>query len=119
MNEELKNKASEVLLKMLDMAQSAGEFAVDKAPEIIQQLLIWEFWSSLLFGILFLVLTLLNAWLSKKIFDSDVEPVCIITITAVIIFFICSLYNLSTALKVYIAPDLYLLEYAAKLAQGY
>ena len=42
MNDQLQSVLAEMLKKAMDVAQKGGEFALDIAPELIHQFLVWE-----------------------------------------------------------------------------
>ena len=42
MNDQLQNILAEMLQKALNVAEKTGEFALDMAPELVYQFLVWE-----------------------------------------------------------------------------
>lgn len=122
MNEEVTNKANEVLLKMLEGIDKGSDFAIDKAPEVVQQLLMWTLCSQV--GII--ILTTILIFISYKVFlkatkmddyDEMIGPMFVISgVVAIVntVFLLVTLFK-GVWLKALVAPDLFLLEYAAKL----
>lgn len=130
MNEEVTNKANEVLLKMLEGVEKGSEFVVEKAPEVVQQLLTWEFVYSLttfiaaaisLLGLSFLAFkhardsTDRETWFGRIVYATDGFIYLFYTLAFIPCFFVSAIALDITWLKILLAPDLYLLEYAAKL----
>lgn len=131
MNEELKNKANEVLLQLLNKATEVGEAAVAEIPLVVQELLTWKFATSLAL-FLFWLFVAIAAWygvyrffkwgLSKddhgrsNIYNKHMEEFAILLplIAACLTpwFLVCH-----TWIKIWLAPRVYLLEYAASLVR--
>jgi hypothetical protein len=131
MKEELVEKANEALNIIISDAVTIREFVIAEAPDVIQQLLQWNFITNLIyFGISMLILVGImimvkfhykkakNYWnenenrIQEDNFIGFNILILIFYILPIIPFVIC--FNL-TWLKILIAPKLYLLEYAANL----
>ena len=124
MNEESINKANELLIKILDEVEKGGEFALEKAPELVAQLLMWEAFSS------FIVWALSAAYIfifcqalrrlkasSKSLFDNE-SNIPVVVFGGLGQLIATALLLCSTAwLKILMAPELFLLEYAANLVK--
>jgi hypothetical protein len=120
------NKLEEVLVKYIEKAagsiEKGVEFALEQAPEIIEQLLRWEMVSSglkmLSALVMFGILIKFNIWQfrywSKQDDISDEAVANIFQLPFIIIA--CTLFNL-TWLKIWIAPKVWLIEYAASLVK--
>lgn len=132
MNDELQETLTGILEKTMDVAQTSGEWALDKAPELIQQFLMWELWSAvigfiisciLLFftGKIFfsikrdLDLPLEDAKYREPYFNSE-QPTFTGGFLGVVgifmgilgtVFFIAELY---TIVHILVAPDVYLIK---------
>lgn len=132
MNEELQNALTEIITSAIETTAAAKEFVLAEMPDVIQQLLIWKQVDAVLGIILGLILIsspLIWArfhqfiWPREKAhYDRDWDAghmvgkvgFGIIGGLAGTIFVGCSL---STILKIWIAPKLYLIEYARNLVQ--
>lgn len=129
MNEELKNKANEVLLQLLNKATEVGEAAMAEIPIVVQELLTYNFVISLIGFIVWLSVAI-GSWYGvyrffkwgrmkdqhgrTNIYLNDMEPAAVlfplIAIVVSPLFLACN-----TWLKIWLAPRVYLLEYAASL----
>jgi hypothetical protein len=132
---QLMQRAEEVLLDMVNKAAEIGSAAVDEIPLVVQELLTWHFYNSLILwvaGVLFTVLWVtfvVKLWRDgSKLTNNDYRPTQIkrdlwgdewgwlvfSTTFGSTISFIW-LLNQTDWLKILVAPRLYLLEYAAQL----
>jgi uncharacterized membrane protein YidH (DUF202 family) len=123
-------KLEEILTEIIQSAQTAKDFVIDQAPDVIQQLLAWHFWFHAAFVLILSVIMILAfftaRWFNLKRIaakerckSADNYELCIgFSIVAVIVSFVFVVYNAIMMLKIYIAPKLYLLEYAASLITG-
>lgn len=112
---------SQVLAKALEAPQVTGDFVVEQAPDVVQQLLLWELASSCIWAAAIL-LAITLVWLGRRwlvsLDDYDDEGrITTAFIAAVITSFLSVplLFNIAAALKVLVAPNIFLLEYAASL----
>lgn len=123
MNEELKNKANEVLLQLLNKATEVGEAAMAEIPLVVQELLTWRFAESLIQNVIGLLIALFWLWVYKKIIDHHVksrddliEHPEYMFLTLTIFGWIPVFEMVNTDwIKIWLAPRVYLLEYAASL----
>lgn len=125
--EQLKDKASDVLLSMIDVTVKSMsdviEFGKQQIPEVIHQLLLWQLTSSLLWIAVGIVLTILgalwcrkaNQWVKQ---DSENVPAHIATIVLFALGAWAIISNSLDALQIWVAPKVYLIQYAASLARG-
>ncbi len=119
MNENLQKALEEILKSSL----TAKEFLVSEAPEVIQQLLTYNFVLSIcgtLVGIILLVpLYPLWKWAIKLAYEEDecfgIFPVAMYSLVAGIPGLILT-FNLEW-LKIWLAPKVYLIEYVADLVK--
>lgn len=126
MNEELQKK----LVELINGAQKAGTeaflFTKEQVPDVIQQLLVWKLTQGLLQGILGLIaLTLVGVFLFKIWFpdvkkDFEGNPGIqigggVAALVISIFGFVGAIEGFSVALKIWLAPKIFLIEYAATL----
>ena len=129
MEKELENTANEALRAIIDNAAAAKDFILAELPEVVQQLLMWKMAHSIvmcLFSVSgFLISFLIIRWQlvnskthleSQIVRDSEgaVYMANVFLILPLAVGFAC--WNL-TWLKIWIAPKVYLLEYAAALVR--
>jgi hypothetical protein len=121
MNEELQS----ALAKIIETTIQAKDFCLEQAPDLINQLLAWKFAISLIWFVVGLVIFSFTPILFKMAKDgwSDIDAEwaefkCICGSTGT--FFIpvaglCLVLNNLAWLQIWIAPKVYLLEYASAL----
>tara|TARA_R110000787_G_scaffold264736_1_gene370626 strand:+ start:62 stop:463 length:402 start_codon:yes stop_codon:yes gene_type:complete len=132
MNEELQNALGALLNKANNGIDTAGEFLASELPDVIQQLLMWHGIKSFVsFISCIIVMILAIAMLVKALKNKDLEGhwayasssyellsfngilVCMSSVISII----PALVNINIVwLQIWIAPKLWLIEYAAKLA---
>lgn len=135
MNNELENTANEALRAIIDNAAAAKDFILAELPEVVQQLLMWKVAESLIWCIMGIIyagifLTIfIKGWryIVKAFKDgsfehggylceNNLEPVpWIITVSSLFPLAFSPLFFDLAWLQIWIAPKVYLLEYAAKL----
>lgn len=133
MDQELKNQLMKYLEKAESAADSAGNFVLEQAPDVIRQFLAWEFYSAVFFivlSLLFMIPLIWNLLWSIKVWkDSEKEgfngtdsgliaiwiALSFMSIFIPIIPISCNAYY---ATKVYVAPKVVLMEKAAELVKG-
>lgn len=130
---ELQQRAEEVLVDLINKATEIGSAAVDEIPLVVQELLTWKFAESLVFFlsgiVLFIVFTIINTkfWNSGSVEDKygrikrsnwDGEWAYIILSTVLYLTIsLVTIFNNIDWLQIWIAPRVYLLEYAASLVK--
>lgn len=123
MNEQANKVLSELLQKASNGVDAAVSFSQAQVPDVIHQLLIWNAVSSLMFQavailtVMGFLLTVKKAWViaegySGADFFAFLYIVC--GALASIIMFVGFWFNFDW-LKIWLAPKLYLIEYAASL----
>lgn len=120
-------KLEEKLVEVINQAQKAGAeaflFTKEQAPDIINQLLIWKFWDNVTQSLMGLVLLCASLYClfygireEKRDRYNDIGiPIIIISGMVGALSAIVFLGGFLMALKIYLAPKVYLLEYAASL----
>ena len=126
----MKSNEAERLLKIIaDNLEQGKEFVVEQAPDVLQQLILWQRVESLLalcFCICLFLIGTLVFYKNIKIINKadkidDVASNVIICITSsfISIFsFISIPIAIQTYLVVWIAPKVFIIEYLAKLTNG-
>jgi len=121
-NEELQKALSEILNKANNGIDSSGEFLAGELPEVISQLLLWHGVKSAamcFFGVVFCVVWV---WANKKQYDFAKEndllnnPLMMFNVFQLPFVFIPLVAFNLVWLQIWIAPKIFLIEYAAKLA---
>ena len=141
MKEELQEKTITALTDILTSVTEAKDFVLAELPEVIHQILMWELCSSILDNVVAIVLpiiltvVLLKVWCKPKSgtsnriwsyyeesdryhFKDDDFCLTMFIISGVIsiVTLIISLTAINTTfIKIWLAPKLFLIEYAAKL----
>lgn len=120
---ELMVKAEQVLINMIDKAAEIGSAAVDEIPLVVQELLMYNFVLELTVFLLTVItiatILLLNVKYLRKVAEECIDAGAAMFITSVIISFVMFLVaiNHTDWLKIWLAPRVYLLEYAASLVK--
>ncbi|HET8689258.1 MAG TPA: hypothetical protein VFM18_21820 [Methanosarcina sp.] len=122
----------QALLKLIEATSNGVDKAISflstEIPEVIRQLLVWKFAESLAYCLAAIALIIIWMVIDYKIFkvaknSKDHEALffgwglCGCLYRGVFVTAISSLFNL-TWLKIWIAPKIYLIEYAAELAKA-
>ena len=124
MDNQVSEKANELLLQLIDKTQGAMDFAETQIPDVIHQLLVWKSVTSLLVfaaclaamcGIFVARRSLSKALELKDVGDAVFTWSMSILASAIPVA-IASDHGLDW-LKIWLAPKVYLLEYAASLAK--
>lgn len=146
MNEQLQLALAAILAKVTSGAEAGVNFLSSEIPEVIQQLLLWKLLQASLLATVFTMLILAAAVLSIKYCglgekidpkdqcrvgshiptlthdrDGDVHPGVVALglgwCIAVPILFTTAIEYIGVALQIWVAPKIYLIEYAASLAK--
>lgn len=129
MDQELEEKATDLLVKMIDVTvQSVNdvvEFSKQQIPDIINQLLMWKIAESavwLMFGILILVggLYLSNHYYNKLEELEDGVGIAVRIIGSVVSLLLGGIFtikNMLAILYIWLAPKVWLIEYASDLVK--
>lgn len=125
MNEELIDKLQETLVSIIDSATKAAEFAQDEIPQVLDQLLMWKMAESLVICVICVIAMGVGKLAIKPVFKAWKEvDNCFIGVGGGLFLIISGLFApiffatyASTALQIWIAPKVYLIEYAASLVK--
>lgn len=125
MNDELQKALAEFVKATLAGFQQGKDFVVAQAPEVIQQLIRWNFWlnaieSAICILILFAATIFIPNLIKKVEKESDADGViagfrlAILSLAAFVSFLILLPPHspLGTTLEIYLAPKVWLLEWA-------
>ena len=126
MKEELEHKANQILLDILNQYDPLKEFVIEQTPMVVQEILAYNFWVSLVSCLVLPMMALVLWTLSKasgfyRLQDSfaniRVGQWITITISVVLLVIFTPLVvgNNLDWLQIWLAPKLYLLEYARGL----
>lgn len=131
MNDQLQKVLADIITRVTSGADAAIQFGKEQIPEVLKQLLIWNFTFSFLIwfsatavivGYIIWMLTKFRWWFKNQRSTTTELDAAVITITGIwgfisfimIFVFWCNL----DWLKIWVAPKLYLLEYAASLIKS-
>jgi phosphatidylserine synthase len=125
MNEELQNALAEILNKTVDGMTAAGAFLESEIPEVIMQLLRWRMAESLLMTAVWIVFAWLCVGGFRKAANLNWEDASEKEQTFAgmrVVASLCLLLPLAMEfgydwLQIWLAPKVYLIEYAANLAK--
>lgn len=125
MNEELQQALAEMITSSVAVAGDALAFTKEQLPEVVQQLLVWKMTLSIVWfsiGLLFLIASVVLLYKSN-LMDSNIEydddiNVGVAAISSVLVCIgipsvVCNL----AWLQIWLAPKVYLIEYAANLVR--
>lgn len=127
MNDEL----NKLMIEIIDQVKNTGDFVVEQMPDVISQLLVYQYYSNLFYLILGTVLMIISSTLFYKIkvlteecdknnYDHDMVGLYVlIGGLSGIVFGAIGVVNFFSAvdplLKLTFAPKIYLIEYASRL----
>jgi hypothetical protein len=132
MNDQLQQSLALILGKATDAVTAGVGFLQAELPDVVRQLLLWKLTSSLIFGFLglfvFLAIAILGTQQAISLSEKEAKkawgepgmvwfgfafaggiPMACAAITA--------MANLGTALQIWLAPKIYLIEFAAKMVK--
>ncbi|EOI3556453.1 hypothetical protein ACMSZQ_002773 [Cronobacter dublinensis] len=128
MNEQANKILVELLQKASNGIDAAVSFSQAQVPDVVKQLLLWNSVSSALFQIFVIAFLAFYAWSSVKALnklnngalDEIGDGLCVVWMVfggiASLILFVGFWMNFDW-LKIWLAPKLYLIEYAASLVK--
>jgi hypothetical protein len=115
---ELVQRAEQVLLDMVNKAAELGSAAVDEIPVVVQDLLTWKMVESIFHTLVSFIILYFAVRLSKYLYKNAdrLEELCIpIGVGNVVMYTVSIGFFSLDWLKIWLAPRVYLLEYAASL----
>lgn len=127
MNEQLQQALTSILDKTMSGVDASVEFMQAELPDVIQQLLMWYATKSAILAILGMVILCALLKLDTKAYkvikeEHDADEVFLIwglmgsIVRAIYILPLCMISNLDW-LQIWIAPKIWLIEYAASLVK--
>ena len=131
MNDQLQKVLADIITRVTSGADAAIQFGKEQIPEVLKQLLIWNFtfsfliWFSataIIVGYIIWMLTKFKWWFKNQrntTTEQDAAVTILTVIWGIITFIMIFVFwcNLDW-LKIWVAPKLYLLEYAASLIKS-
>lgn len=131
MNDQLQKVLADIITRVTSGADAAIQFGKEQIPEVLKQLLIWNFtfsfliWFSataIIVGYIIWMLTKFRWWFKNQrntTTEQDAAVTILTVIWGIITFIMIFVFwcNLDW-LKIWVAPKLYLLEYAASLIKS-
>lgn len=120
MNEEQKTEITKILIGIAEKGEQVTtdiySLLQEQSPQLVEEILRWGFISSLGVGLLFLVLAVAGSYFLFRLWrqtyregdDGGCATACSFVWIAISAIAFC---NLSSALKIYIAPRLFIVEY--------
>lgn len=122
MNENLQNAVTELITRAISTADQAQGFILSEIPEVIQQLLMWKVAESGIFfivSIMTFLLIPLGVYLQSKHHKWIIEKTdgCLYIVNLLHVFTLILVFETFslTWLQIWIAPKVYLIEYASEL----
>jgi len=128
MNEQANKILADLLQKASNGIDAAVSFSQAQIPDVIHQLLMWNFAESIIFSLTGILLFLLVQYLTFRIFkylrkeweddyfSDHPEDIVVFMLWLLVTLITLTLLDLSW-LKIWIAPKLYLIEYASHLVK--
>jgi hypothetical protein len=132
MNEELEAKANDALASVLDGVIEAKDFVISQVPDVIHQLLTWNFTASIIPFMITLILFIIESvcfiralkhynktgW-PENIYDTNfvkIGSIIIVVLFLLSCFILIPIMCLNTGwLQIWLAPKVWLIEYAANI----
>jgi hypothetical protein len=118
MNEELQEILAEILDKSVKVAQETGQWAMDKAPALIEQFLTWHFYEAVFFASLSLITTVIcvstiivckKQAAGNKYSETQMGST-VVSIIVGVVAFIALLVNIYNIIFITVAPEIYLIQ---------
>lgn len=126
MNEQTTQLINDILQKGIKAAEVTGNFAIEQTPEVIQQLLAWKFTLSLMSFLLGVAIFIAAPIITHKVWhksrryykeQNSYEDLTPLSLLILVVGMVGIIFIDLTWLKIWIAPKLFLLEYAASLVK--
>ena len=114
MNEQLQTALAELITSTLQ----AKEFIVGELPEVVRQLLVWKGIHNFVLFLIGLATSVVVIAIATKFSFSDDEDVFLRRIVVFSVCLMAAVFTLNIQwLKIWIAPKVWLIEYAASLVK--
>jgi len=117
--DKLNEAVISLINKATDTASGAIDFVAGEVPDIVHQLLMWHSIKAGIYFVVFSIIASLAAWLLVVALKSDDELIGIglSSFVVMVAFTLVAISKLMIILQIWIAPKLYLIEYAADLVK--
>lgn len=125
MNENMQQAMADIIHASLSAVETAKSFLSEQIPDVIQQLLLWHMTKNLilfLIGMTILIAIIVCTFIAiKKIKSSAMDAMDkngwtgVTILAAVIACFVPPFFLNLTWLQIWIAPKIFLIEYAARM----
>lgn len=122
--DKLTDTVNNILLTAIDKAKEGADFLAGQIPDVVQQLLKWNLTMHIFYGVLWLVLVAAIYKAQRFFFpklQEEEEGLGWVTLAGVPVqmaFFALSVGHWMDAAQIWIAPKVWLLEYAAHLVKA-
>lgn len=121
MNDELKTR----LTKYLDSLEAAGrkgaDFVAEQAPETIRQMLTWGIVEHAFYAVIFAACAAALYWFAKQCGKEKCPDLAVLGCVSLLGSIGCCAgvcVNIFTMLKIWVAPNIYLIEWAASMVKA-
>jgi hypothetical protein len=124
----LQDQVAVLIQKSILLAEKTGEFVVAETSDVVKQFLVWKFWEHTITAVIFLVVFIptisVSIYAAYKAFDSSSSlegigiMIGLLGLVASLFFGIAVVDNGLKAVKVSVAPKVYLLEWVADKYKG-
>ena len=127
MNTETDKQIAEILKKGLEVAEKSGNFVIEQAPDLVKQLITYKTVETSIcvlieITLMYLIVIYFKYLHKKNNEDSSFIEVnsfhiggMLISLVVAIFMFIAFITDISNLIQLIFAPNIYLLEYIAKL----
>lgn len=113
----LKTASSRVLVELIQQAEKAGDFIKEQVPIVLKELLAWNLAQDLVLGFLCLAIVGICCWGTYYDLTHRQEGMWMFAAIAGMFLAFPAFINLMDAIKITMAPRVWLLEYAAHLVK--
>ena len=128
MNEELANTANIALKGIIDSVTATKNFVLAELPEVVEQLLMYKAFDHSLGVVFCLLLSFATAYGLRFVYKKHEDNPrsdwyialtfgCVFGVPAIILMVYMCFYSFSKVIQIWIAPKVYLLEYASELVK--
>ena len=114
MNEQLQNAVATILERAITGIDSSVDFMQAELPEVIEQLLMWYAVKGVILTFIGFALMVPFIFVVRKITSEDIK-----ILTGIVSFlgFLIVLSNIMEPIQIWIAPKIWLMEYAASIVK--